>query len=63
MTDPETPNEILAAVKATKMQAASSADKAARTAKSWPLATIGIGVGIGSAAVAAAVLYASRSKK
>ena len=62
MTDPHASNEILEAVKATKTQAASAADKAAQKARSWPLAKIGFGVGIGSAAVAAAVLFANRSK-
>ncbi len=30
---------------------------------SWPLVPIGIGIGIGSAALAAALLYANRSRK
>jgi len=32
-------------------------------AGSWPLVPIGIGLGIGSAAIAAALLYANRSRK
>ena len=67
MTDPDTtldtPNEILASVKAAKEQAATVASKMAGTTRSWPLVRIGIGVGIGSAAVAAAVLFANRSTK
>ncbi|WP_174287203.1 hypothetical protein [Sphingomonas bacterium] len=63
MTDPDTPNEILASVKAAKEQAATVADKVARETRSWPLAKIGLGVGIGSAAVAAAVLFANRPTK
>lgn len=62
MTDPDTPNEILASVKAAKDQAAAVAEKTAAKTKGWPLAKIGLGVGIGSAAVAAAVLFANRSK-
>ena len=53
----ETPNEILAEVKAH----ARAAEKAAvAKAKRWPLTTIGLAAGIGSAAVAAAVLFARR---
>ena len=63
MTDSDTPNEILASVKAAKEQAATVADKVAGQSRSWPLAKIGLGVGIGSAAVAAAVLFANRSNK
>ena len=63
MTDPDTPNEILATVKAAKDQAATVAGKTAEKARSWPLVTIGLGVGIGSAAIAGAVLFANRSKK
>ncbi len=62
MTDPDTPNEILASVKAAKEQAATVATKTAEKTRSWPLAKIGLGVSIGSAAVAAAVLFANRSK-
>ena len=63
MTDPDTPNEILASVKAAKDQAASVATKTVEKSRSWPLARIGLGVGIGSAAIAAAVLFANRSDK
>ena len=63
MTDPDTPNEILATVKAAKEQAATVATKTAEQRRSWPIARIGLGVGIGSAAVAAAVLFANHSKK
>ena len=63
MTDPDTPNEILASVKAAKEQATAVASKTAHKTRSWPLAKIGWGVGIGSAAVAAAVLFANRSDK
>ena len=62
MIDPDTPNEILASVKAAKEQAASLSNKTVATSRSWPLAKIGLGVGIGSAAIAAAVLFANRSK-
>ena len=56
------PNEILAAVaaaKARKDAAATTADPATRSR--WPMRIIG--VGIGSAAVAAAVLFANSGKK
>ena len=63
MTNPDTPNEILASVKAAKEQAATVASKTAKKTRSWPLGRIGLGVGIGSAAVAAAVLFANRSRE
>lgn len=58
------PNEILAAAAAAKQHEA-AAKEAKRDAASgtWNLGRIGLGVGIGSAAVAAALLYANRSKK
>lgn len=61
-------NEIEAAAHAAKRvrEAADKTDqekKAAATEGSWPLVPIGIGLGIGSAALAAALLYANRSRK
>jgi hypothetical protein len=58
----ETANEITAAAR----QAREIAERAEGTpqpgdAKKWPLTKIGIG--IGSAALAAAVIYAARSRK
>lgn len=51
----DSPNEILAAVKA---HARVAEQAVVERTKTWPLARIGIGAAIGSAAVAAAVLYA-----
>ncbi len=65
MTDTadDQPNEILAAAAEAKQQAEAAAGALARKASHWPLAKIGLGVGIGSAAVAAAVLFAGRTRK
>lgn len=60
--DQDDTNEILAATRSAKAQreaAAASGDDA--KAKRWPIATIGLG--IGSAAIAAALLYANRSRQ
>lgn len=51
----DSPNEILAAVKA---HARVAEQAVVERTKSWPLGRIGIGAAIGSAAVAAAVLFA-----
>ncbi|VVS97408.1 conserved hypothetical protein [Sphingomonas sp. EC-HK361] len=63
MSDPEEPNEILAAA-ATAKSHELGAEKAKREARNrnWNIGKIGLGVGIGSAAVAAAVLFANRDK-
>ena len=56
-------NEIEAAARDAK-RVREAADKAiAEKEANWPLVPIGIGLGIGSAALAAALLYASRSRK
>ncbi|OYY89684.1 MAG: hypothetical protein B7Y45_11200 [Sphingomonas sp. 28-66-16] len=56
-------NEIEAAAHAAK-RVREAADKTERETKSTlPLLEIGIGLGVGSAALAAALLYASRSRK
>lgn len=59
------PNEILAAAAAAKAREVAAADRAEQAARDrrWEIGKIGIGVGIGSAAVAAAVLFANRTKK
>ncbi len=54
--DTET-NEILAAARDAKAIRERAAKK-----NEWPIAAIGLGVGVGSAAIAAAMLYASRSR-
>ena len=56
------PNEIVAVAKAAKDHSEAAARSMSERARNWPLGAIGVGVGIGSAAIAAAVLYASRSK-
>ena len=61
MTDQ--PNEILAAAKEAKDHGEAAAKAVADSAKSWPLAKIGLAAGIGSAAIAGAVLFAGRDKK
>ena len=55
-------NEIVATARAAKEGSEAAARSVAERAKSWPLGAIGVGVGIGSAAIAAAVIFASRSK-
>ncbi|PAX08224.1 hypothetical protein [Sphingomonas lenta] len=55
------PNEILAEAKAVKDRERAAAEKDDK-ARNWPLGAFGMGVGIGSAAVAAAVLFANRSR-
>lgn len=64
MTDltEDAPNEILAAARAAKTQSDAAAKALADKAGHWPIGKIGLGVGIGSAAVAAAVLFANRSR-
>ncbi|WP_375403667.1 hypothetical protein [uncultured Sphingomonas sp.] len=57
------PNEIVATARAAKERSEAAARTISDRAKNWPLGAIGVGVGIGSAAVAAALLYASRSKR
>ncbi len=54
----EKPNEIIAAAQDAKARAASVKDRRGRR----QLGAIGLGLGIGSAAVAAAVLYANRTR-
>lgn len=61
-------NEIEAAAHAAKRvrEAADKTDRdkqSAETKGNWPLVPIGIGLGIGSAALAAALLYANRTRK
>ncbi len=61
-------NEIEAAAHAAKRvrEAADQTDlikKAEAKGGNFPLGPIGIGIGIGSAALAAALLYANRSRK
>jgi hypothetical protein len=58
----EEPNEIVAATHEVKVRGEAALRAAGDRVKRWPLTTIGLGVGIGSAAVAAAVLFANRSK-
>lgn len=55
-------NEIEAAAREAK-RVREAADKAVADKEAWPLVPIGIGIGIGSAALAAALLYANRSRK
>lgn len=55
-------NEIEAAARDAKRVREAAAKTQAKD-KSWPLVPIGIGLGIGSAALAAALLYANRSRK
>ncbi len=56
-------NEIEAAAHAAK-RVREAAEKTQRESSAdWPLLQIGIGIGVGSAALAAALLYASRSRK
>lgn len=63
MTDAPKVNEIEAAARdAKRVRAAAEETQAERDGK-WPLVPIGIGIGIGSAALAAALLYATRSRK
>lgn len=63
MPDTE-PNEILAAAHVAKQSREAAADTPEPHTDSWALAAkIGVGVGIGSAALAAALLFANRSKR
>ncbi len=57
-------NEITAEARAVR----DAADRAEGTprpgeGRKWPIGKIGIGIGIGSAALAAAVIYAARSRR
>ncbi len=66
MSDEPEMNEIAAAAhEAKRVRAAADATDAEKSDKrkgSWPLVSIGIGLGVGSAALAAALLYARRTK-
>lgn len=62
MTDDTPANEILAATAEASERREAARHGATDRTRRWPLAKIGLGVGIGSAAIAAAVLYANRSK-
>jgi homoserine kinase len=63
MTDTHPINEVEAACQAAKRvrEAAAEGTKTERPSR-WPAVPIGIGVGIGSAALAAALLYANRTR-
>lgn len=60
MTDE--PNEIMAEAKAAKDR--SDAAREAEQARNWPMGAfgVGVGIGVGSAAIAAALLFANRSR-
>ena len=64
MTDKpdDTPNPIVAVAREAKEMSEAAAAKVGEKAKNWPIGAVGLGVGIGSAAVAAAVLFANRSR-
>lgn len=58
-----TMNEIEAAAHEAKRVREAAAKTQREANEQWPLLQIGIGIGVGSAALAAALLYATRSRK
>ncbi|MBA4048612.1 MAG: hypothetical protein C0476_08740 [Sphingomonas sp.] len=60
---PHEMNEIEEAAHAAKRVAAAADETAAETKGNWPVSAIAIGVGVGSAALAAALLYATSTRK